>query len=87
MKRPDCSTFEKSRNTTERNKKPLVDCARVHKIVDGTIGSRHHQRLRANESYDELLLLGRCDRGGRVPGIETRSLEDAIDILRELGTS
>ena len=57
----------------------------VHKIVDGTIGSRHHQRLRANESYDELLLLGRCDRGGRVPGIETRSLEEAIDILRELG--
>lgn len=57
----------------------------AHKIMDGTIGSRHHQRLRANESYDELILLGQCDRAGRVPGAETRSLEEAIEFLRDIG--
>ncbi|MEI8211131.1 MAG: HD domain-containing protein [Planctomycetota bacterium] len=57
----------------------------VHKIVDRTIGARAHRRLRENESYDELLLLGECDRGGRICGIETTSLEEAIDYLRSLG--
>lgn len=57
----------------------------AHKIVDGTIGSRAHRRLRENESYEELLLLGRCDRDGRVAGLETSSLEDALDYIRSLG--
>jgi len=57
----------------------------VHRIHDGSIGSRQHRRLRENENYDELILLGRCDRNGRVPGAQTSSLEEAIEILRELG--
>jgi hypothetical protein len=57
----------------------------AHRIHDGSIGSRQHRRLRENENYEELILLGRCDRSGRVPGAQTRSLEDAIEILRELG--
>lgn len=59
----------------------------AHRIADGTIGSRAHRRLRENESYEELLLLGRCDRGGRVPGVQTIELEAAIESIRDLGYS
>lgn len=59
----------------------------THKILDGTIGARAHRRLRENESYDELILLGKCDRGGRVPGAEAPELEEAIEYIRELGYS
>lgn len=59
----------------------------AHRIMDGTIGARAHRRLRENESYDELLLLCRCDRGGRVPGVQTSELEEAIEYVRELGYS
>jgi len=56
----------------------------THRIADGSIGARAHRRLRENESYPELLLLGECDRAGRTPGVATRELEEAIDILRQL---
>ena len=56
----------------------------AHKIADGSLGARAHRRLRNNESYDELVLLGKCDRGGRVPGVPTTELEMAIDYLRKL---
>ncbi len=59
----------------------------AHKILDGTIGSRAHRRLQENESYEELLLLCRCDRGGRVPGVQTIELEDALEYVRQLGYS
>ncbi|MEM8866296.1 MAG: HD domain-containing protein, partial [Planctomycetota bacterium] len=56
----------------------------THQIADGTIGRRRHRRLRESESYDELILLGECDRGGRVPGAEAPELDDALDYVREL---
>ncbi|MEL7500348.1 MAG: HD domain-containing protein [Planctomycetota bacterium] len=59
----------------------------AHKIFDRTIGSRAHRRLRENESYQELVLLGECDRAGRVSGAVTTELEAAIDYLREIGDS
>lgn len=59
----------------------------AHKILDGTIGARAHRRLRENESYEELLLLCKCDRGGRVAGVEASDLEEAIEYIRELGYS
>lgn len=59
----------------------------AHKILDGTIGSRAHRRLRENESYEELLLLCRCDRGGRVAGVQTTELEAAIEYIRDLDYS
>ncbi len=56
----------------------------AHKIADGTLGERAKQRLRADESFEELMLLSRCDRAGRVCGVETTSLEGALDYLREI---
>jgi len=44
-----------------------------------------HRRLQENESYEDLLLLSECDRGGRVPGAVTTEREEAIDYIRSLG--
>lgn len=56
----------------------------VHQIRDRTIGHRAWQRLRASPDYDDLLLLGKCDREARVCGAVVPELDDAIDELREL---
>jgi len=57
----------------------------AHKLADGTLGARAKRRLRENEWYDDLLLLGECDRAGRQVGVETPELDEALDYLRELG--
>lgn len=59
----------------------------AHKILDGTIGARAHRRMRENESYEELLLLCGCDRGGRQRGVQTIELEGAIEYVRDLDYS
>lgn len=69
---------------TERTAWLIAHHMDTHRIVDGTLGARAHRRLRENESYDELILLGECDRAGRVPGAETTSLEDALDYIKSL---
>ncbi|MCA9260475.1 MAG: tRNA adenylyltransferase [Planctomycetales bacterium] len=56
----------------------------AHQILDQTIGHRALRRLRESEDYDELVLLGRCDRAGREPGVVASELEAALDYLREL---
>ncbi len=56
----------------------------IHRVIDGTIGARAHRRLQQHESYDELLLLGRFDRAGRVAGVATRQLDEVLEIIREL---
>jgi HD domain len=72
---------------TSRTHWLIANHMEAHKIMDGSIGARAHRRLRENESYEELLLLCECDRGGRVPGIETTSLEDALEYIRSLGSN
>ena len=57
----------------------------AHQIHDHSIGARRHRRLRENENYSDLLLLGECDRAGRQVGVMTTSLDDALDYLREIG--
>jgi predicted HD phosphohydrolase len=56
----------------------------VHQIRDRTIGHRAHMRLKAEADYDDLLLLGVCDRGGRVCGAIVPEIDDALDEIREL---
>lgn len=52
--------------------------------LDRTLGARAHRRLRQSADYDELLLLARCDRDGRQPGVEAPELEEALDYIRDL---
>ena len=56
----------------------------AHAIADKSIGSRAHRRLRESEYYEDLVLLGECDRAGRQPGVEAPELEEALDYLREI---
>lgn len=56
----------------------------THAIHAGTIGSRALRRLQESEDYEELLLLGECDRGGRQRGVQTPDLEEALDYVRDL---
>jgi hypothetical protein len=58
----------------------------AHQLVDGTLGARARRRLQQSEHYDDLVLLGECDRAGRVPGVEAPELEEALDYLRDLDT-
>jgi len=56
----------------------------AHRILDGTIGSRAHRRLRENESYEELVTLCQCDQAGRVAGVQASELEEAIEYIQHL---
>ena len=58
----------------------------AHAIVDGTLGRRAHRRLRESEFYDDLALLGRCDRGGRKAGVVAPELDEALQYLRDIDT-
>lgn len=56
----------------------------AHGLLDGTIGARARKRLQQSPDYEELLLLGRCDRDGRQPGVEAPDLDEALESIREL---
>ncbi len=56
----------------------------AHKIFDRSIGARQHRRLQQNESYDDLILLGECDRGGRQVGVQCSELDEALDYVRSI---
>ena len=56
----------------------------AHDILDGSIGVRAHRRLRESESYEELVLLGRCDQMGRQVGVPASEVDEAMDYLRDL---
>jgi hypothetical protein len=58
----------------------------AHQLADGTLGARARRRLQESEHFDDLVLLGECDRAGRVPGVVAPELEEALDYLRELET-
>jgi hypothetical protein len=57
----------------------------AHQLADGTLGARARRRLEQSEHFDDLVLLGECDRAGRQPGVEAPELHEALDYLRELG--
>jgi hypothetical protein len=58
----------------------------AHALADGTLGARARRRLGQSEHFDDLVLLGQCDRAGRQPGVEAPDLDEALDYLRELST-
>jgi hypothetical protein len=55
-----------------------------HKILDGSVGRRMRRRLQASEYYEELVLLARCDQGGRERGVAVPDVGETLDYLREL---
>jgi hypothetical protein len=57
----------------------------AHQLADGSLGARARRRLQQCEWYEDLLVLGECDRAGRQRGVEAPTLDEALDYLRELG--
>lgn len=72
---------------TERTAWLIANHMLAHQIHDMSIGARRHRRLRENESYDELVMLGECDRGGRQVGVMVTDLQDALDYIREISSA
>jgi hypothetical protein len=55
-----------------------------HAHYEGTLGARVRHRLAANESFEELLLLAKCDRAGREKGVAAPELDEVLEYLRHL---
>jgi hypothetical protein len=56
----------------------------AREFLDGRIGVRARRRLQHSDSFDELVLLAKCDLAGRVPGAKVPELDQALGELREL---
>ncbi len=69
---------------TERTSWLIENHMLVHQIHDGSIGARKRRKLNENESYEELLLLGKCDLLGRQRGVLTTELDEALEYIRDL---
>lgn len=69
---------------TERTAWLIEHHMEAHAAHDGTLGQRARRRLAESEHYEDLLLLGRCDRQGREKGVAAPELDEALEYLREL---
>ena len=56
----------------------------AHALAEGTIGVRARRRLMRADDFDELVLLSKCDRAGRVPGADVPDVDAALDYIRDL---
>lgn len=69
---------------TDRTRWLIAEHMRGGAYLDGALPARQRRRLAANEWWEDLLLLARCDKAGRVPGVEVTELDDVLAELREL---
>ena len=58
----------------------------VRAIRENTIGMRRKRRLRESPWYEDLLILGECDWGGRVPGVQVAEVDAVLDYIRSIET-
>ncbi len=69
---------------TERTAWLIEHHQEAQRIYDGTIGARARRRLWKADDHEELLLLSRFDREGRVPGAQVPEVEEALDSVKEV---
>jgi len=69
---------------TDRTTWLIANHSDAHRLLAGTIGNRAKRRLQLSADYDELLLLARCDRAGRVPGGDAPDIDEALDYIRDI---
>jgi hypothetical protein len=69
---------------TERTAWLIGHHMQAHALHDGTLGARARRRLQQSEDFEELVLLGECDRAGRVPGMQVCDVDEALDCVREV---
>jgi hypothetical protein len=56
----------------------------AHKVHNRTIGARRRRRLAQSPWFDELCILGDCDRAGRVPGAQVDDLDAILDYIESI---
>ena len=56
----------------------------ARRLLDGSLGTRARRRLQQSESFEELKLLGECDRDGRQVGVSVCELDEALEYIRQL---
>jgi hypothetical protein len=69
---------------TERTSWLIEHHMLAHQLADQTLGRRAARRLRDSEHFEDLVLLEKCDRNGRQPGVEAPELDEALDYIRDL---
>jgi hypothetical protein len=69
---------------TERTRFLIEHHMHAHAYREGKLGARLRRELEASPDFEELMLLHECDAGGRVPGADVCTLDEALDYLREL---
>jgi hypothetical protein len=72
---------------SERTAWLIENHTRARGFLDGKIGIRARRRLQHAESFDELILLAKCDLAGRVPGAKVPELDQALAELQELASA
>jgi predicted nucleotidyltransferase len=69
---------------TQRTEWLILHHMQARQARQGTLGVRALRRLKENESYEELILLSKCDDAGRQVGVEVPDVDEALDYLRDL---
>lgn len=72
---------------SERTEWLIANHMVAHRLHDGSIPARLRRRLMESEDFDDLILLGELDRAGRVPGVLTSSIAEALYAVRMLDES
>jgi hypothetical protein len=69
---------------SERTEWLIAHHMEAHRLNDGSIPARARRRLMKSKDFDDLMLLGELDRAGRVPGVLTSSIAEALEAIRAL---
>lgn len=56
----------------------------AHLARDGTLGARARRRLAASPDFEDLMLLSELDKAGRRGGVAVPTIDEALDIIRQL---
>jgi hypothetical protein len=72
---------------TERTRFLIAHHMDAHEYHTGRLGGRLRRELEASEDFDDLMLLRQLDDAGRVPGAPVCTVDEALDILKELERS
>ncbi|MEM8739284.1 MAG: HD domain-containing protein [Planctomycetota bacterium] len=70
---------------TERTAWLIEHHMHAHAIHDRTVGHRLQRRLAEHPDYDDLLLLGECDRAGRKRGVAVPTVDEALAQIAAAG--
>lgn len=68
---------------SERTRWLIEHHMEAHLYRDGTLGGRAKKRLAESPDLEDLLLLSELDQAGRERGVVVRSVEEAVEYLRE----